>query len=246
MLELIEGLPASIIAVEASGTVSKDDYQRVLEPVIEQARHDGRRIRFLYQLGPRFEGFSAGGAWEDARVGLGAMRLFDGCAVVTDVGWIEHSVGMARMLMPCPMRVFANEARAEAVRWLESLPASDLALHMHGDVGVLVAEPKGPLRAEDFDAMALVVDPWIASHGKLAGLVIHTADFPGWADLASLFRHIKFVKGHHRQLGRVALAADSKLADLGPALAEHFVAAEIRHFGYGELDAAIAWAGGGS
>jgi hypothetical protein len=42
---------------------------------------------------------------------------------------------------------------------------------------------------------------------------------------------------------RVALASDSKLADVAPKLAEHFVQAEVRRFGYDELDAAIAWAG---
>ena len=45
---------------------------------------------------------------------------------------------------------------------------------------------------------------------------------------------------------RVALAADSTVADLAPGLAEHFVRAEVRRFDYGELDHAIVWAGGAS
>jgi len=43
-----------------------------------------------------------------------------------------------------------------------------------------------------------------------------------------------------------ALASDSKVADLAPRLAEHFVQAEVRRFGYDALDAAVAWAGDAS
>jgi hypothetical protein len=52
------------------------------------------------------------------------------------------------------------------------------------------------------------------------------------------------VRDHHRRVRRVALAADTKLADLVPRLAEHFVKAEIRHFDYDDLDDAVAWAAG--
>jgi hypothetical protein len=54
------------------------------------------------------------------------------------------------------------------------------------------------------------------------------------------------VRDHHRRVGRVALAADSKLANLAPRLAEHLVQAEVKSFGSDELDEAIAWAAGAS
>jgi len=43
---------------------------------------------------------------------------------------------------------------------------------------------------------------------------------------------------------RIALSAGGMVADLAPGVAEHFVAAEIKHFGYDDLDRAIAWASG--
>ena len=42
----------------------------------------------------------------------------------------------------------------------------------------------------------------------------------------------------------MALAADGKQADLIAGLAEHFVHAEIKRFGYDDLDEAVAWAAG--
>ena len=45
------------------------------------------------------------------------------------------------------------------------------------------------------------------------------------------------------EVKRIALAADSRLASEVPRLAAHFVEAELKSFGYEELDRAIAWAG---
>jgi hypothetical protein len=105
-----------------------------------------------------------------------------------------------------------------------------------------VVEVTDPLRAQDFDALAATADAWLATHDELPGVVVHARTFPGWENIGGLLRHMRFVRDHHRAVRRVALAADTRLAELVPRLAEHFVKAEIRHFGYDELDEAVAWA----
>jgi len=108
---------------------------------------------------------------------------------------------------------------------------------------VLVVEAKSELRAQDFDALAATVDPWVESHGGLRGLVIHAREFPGWENLGGMFRHIRFIRNHHRSIGRIALASDSTLASLAPHLTEHFVEANVQHFDHDALERAIGWAG---
>lgn len=245
MLERLADLPAGIDGVKAVGRISKEDYERVFEPLLDEARRAGRRIRLLYQLGPEFEGFTAGAAWEDVRLGFGALRLFDGCAVVTDAGWIRESTRLIGFVMPCPVRAFATAERAGAVEWLRSLPEGPAVSHrLIPETGVLVVEVRQALRAQDFETLAATADEWIEAHGALEGLVIHAREFPGWENLGSLVRHIRFVRDHQRRVRRVALASDSRLAGLAPRLAEHFVQADVKGFGYDALEAAIAWAGG--
>ena len=244
MLERLQELPEGIDGVKAVGRVSREDYERVFEPLIDSARREGRRIRLLYQFGPEFEGLSPGAAWEDAKLGLASLRMFEGCAVVTDVGWIREATRLAGFLMPCPVRVFGNATRDGAVEWLRSLPEGAAVTHrLLPERGVLVVDVRQALRAQDFDALATTADQWIDAHGDLAGSSIHARSFPGWENLGGLIRHIRFLRDHHRRVRRVALASDSKLADVAPKLAEHFVQAEVRRFGYDELDAAIGWAG---
>jgi stage II sporulation SpoAA-like protein len=244
MLERLQNLPPGIDGVKAVGRVSREDYERVVDPIVDAARREGRRIRLLYQVGPEFEGFTAGAAWEDAKLGLASLRLFDGCAVVTDVGWIREATRVMGFVMPCPVRVFDNGRLAEAVEWLRSLPEGPAVSHrLLPGSGVLVVEVRQALRAQDFDALAATADNWIEANGDLPGIVIHAREFPGWENLGSLIRHVRFVRDHHRRVDRVALASDSRLAGLAPRLAEHFVKAEVRRFGYDDLDAAIMWAG---
>jgi hypothetical protein len=109
------------------------------------------------------------------------------------------------------------------------------------DKGILVITPQGPLEKSDFERLAKAVDPFIAEKGKLAGLMIRMNSFPGWKSFGALVSHLKFVGDHHRKIKRVAAVTDSKLGEIVPGIANHLVAAEIRHFGFDEKDRALAW-----
>jgi len=245
MLQKMSDVPFGIDGLEATGKLSKADYEQVFEPLVSEAHRENRRLLVLFELGPDFEGFTAGGAWEDAKMGLRYFRLFDACAVVTDLAWIRETTRLAHFMMPCPVRVFGNQEREQAVAWLGSVPdGSAVSVRLLGDCGVMLVELKEALRAHDFDALALTADAWIEAQGKLHGLVIQCREFPGWENLRSVLRHVRFVRDHHRKIERVALAADSKLASLAPHIAEHFIQAEVKSFGYDEVDAAISWARG--
>ncbi|CAM01754.1 SpoIIAA-like protein [Saccharopolyspora erythraea NRRL 2338] len=245
MLEKLANMPEGIDGVKASGKVTKEEYEAVVEPLIDAARRENRRIRLLYQVAPDFQGLAPAAVWEDTKVGLSSLKLFDGCAVVTDIGWIRELSRLGSFLVSCPTRVFGNDELGEATDWLSSLPQGPgVSHHLDSETGVVVVEVQQPLRVQDFDALAVTVDTWLERQGDLHGLVVHAREFPGWQNFPSLLRHMKFVRDHHRRIGRVALAADSKLAELVPHLAKHFVQAEVNRFGYDDLDEAIAWAAG--
>lgn len=247
MLERLTNLPAGIDGFNAVGRVSKGDYEQWVVPLLEDARREGRHLRLLYQLGPDFQGFTPGAAWEDARIGLRYLRLFGACAVVSDIGWIRESTQLAGFLLPCPVKAFSNDESGEAVEWLRSLSRPAAVSHrLLADAGVIVVEVDQALRAEDFDAIAVTADPWIEAHGDLRGLVIHARRFPGWENLGGFLRHVRFVRDHHRKVKRIALATDGLLAGLAQPVAEHFVQAEIKSFHYDEVDGAVAWASGGA
>lgn len=244
MLEEIENLPAGIWGLRGTGKVSKEDYDRVVFPRLEDARREGRRVRLLYHLGPAFDGFTPGAAWEDFRIGFRYIRLFEQCAVVTDIDWIRMAARGAAALVPCPVKVFGNGSLDDAINWLTAARPPSVTFRMMPERGVLLVEPHGTLRAEDFDALDAAADTWIESgDGSFRGVVVHARQFPGWENLGSLLRHVRFVRDHHRTIRRVALAVDGTVAQIVPALVDHFVQAELKQFGADDLEAAIVWAG---
>ncbi|MET7423697.1 STAS/SEC14 domain-containing protein [Dactylosporangium sp. NPDC005555] len=243
MLENLMDTPAGVDAVRATGLVRKDDYERSVVTLVDSARRDGRRIRLLFELGSDFRGFTPAAGWEEAKVGIGSSRTFEGCAVVTDSGWIRETTRLLAFLTPCPVHVFDSRGRTAALDWLQSLPEGPgVEHHLIPGTGVIVVEVTEPLRAQDFSALAATADGWLTTHDRITGIVMHARTFPGWENLGSMLRHVRFVRDHHRRIGRVAVAADSAVADVAPHLANHFVRAELRHFGYDDLDDAIAWA----
>lgn len=145
MLNELMGMPAGIQGLEAVGTVTASDYGRVFAPMIEKAGRAGNRMRLLYALGPGFQRITAGALWADARLGSAYLRLLDGCAVVSDIGWIRAPSRAIGAWMPCPLRVYDNDERDDAIAWLAALSecadvsARDMAKAYIGGIGAGLA-----------------------------------------------------------------------------------------------------------
>jgi hypothetical protein len=240
MIERLQELPPGIDGLRARGTVTAGDYWDQVRPLLDQARREGRRVRLVYQLGPQLDRFTAGAVLEDAKVGFEYLNLFDRCAIVTDVKWISHATRFFAPAMPWPVRVYEDSEWPVALSWLSSASPPPIP-HRLLPEGVLVVEPDRRLRQEDFEGLYKTVSPWIAEHGKLAGLVVHSKAFPpGWENIGALARHVQFLRGLRGKLGRVALVTDRKLACVAPRLGG-LAGVTVRHFPYEQVNEAIDW-----
>ena len=120
MIQIIEGAPEGVLAFEAVGEVDAEDYEDVLRPAIEAALEGGADIRIVYEIGPDFDRYSAGAAWEDMAMGFAHLTKWKRCAVVTDLEWVEHGAKAFAWLMGGRVRVFdINELKA-ALEWAAS------------------------------------------------------------------------------------------------------------------------------
>jgi len=106
---------------------------------------------------------------------------------------------------------------------------------------ILHLRPKSALEKADFEQITAAADPHIEKTGSLAGLIIEIKAFPGWDSLGAMAAHFRFVRDHHRLIRKIAVVTDSAMGNVAENLAAHFVAAEIRHFPAGELEAARRW-----
>jgi len=120
MMKLIEDLPPGVVGVEAGGTVSAEDYERVLVPAVEAARADAPdgRVSLLYVLGHEMPDFTVGAGWQDAKLGLGQLRSWNRIGVVTDTDWIRHAIHSVGWLVPGEVRVYPVEDLDAARAWV--------------------------------------------------------------------------------------------------------------------------------
>jgi len=243
MLRVLSDLPSDVLGIEAIGEITSEDYESVLVPAIEERISRHRKLRLLYVLGRDFTAFSAGAAWQDARVGMRHFASFDRIAVVTDAEWIAKMVRGFGFVMPAQVCVFeVAELRAARAWIMEPRVEGNLEFELLEDSDVLVLRPHGELEAADFERVAATVDPYIDKLGGLAGLVVIAEEFPGWEDFAAFISHLRFVREHHSKVRRVALVTNSRFLAALPRLARHFVDADVRKFDWRQSDAAIDWA----
>jgi hypothetical protein len=117
MIKLIEGLPDAVVGLEAVGEVESADYDTIAAPAVKQALERHPMIRLLHVLDDRFTGYTAGGAWQDAMLGLAHPRSFDRIAVVTDSDSIRRLVKVGGWSIPGELKLFPNRERKQAEAW---------------------------------------------------------------------------------------------------------------------------------
>ena len=242
MIERIKGLPDGIDGVRCAGKLTREDYDAVIVPLLEEVERGHRGLRCVVEM-DGFDGITPDAAFEDLRLGWQAMGSFEGCAVVSDMAWVDQVLRFVGFLLPYPVRVSPTGRREEAIAWLQGLSSRPTIGHRTlPEADVVVVEVVEPLRAQDVEELASVVDGRLTEHATLHGLVLHARSFPGWQNVGGLVQHLQFIIGHHRHLDRVALAVDGPLASVAATFAALVAHPVVRHFRFDELDAAIAWA----
>ncbi len=120
MIEQIEDMPTGTIGFTASGKFTRDDYRKVLEPVLRKAAESGE-IRMLFKL-TNFEGLEPAAWFDDIKTGLGLgighHSAWKRSAIVTDVEWVGKAYQMFAWMTPGEVKVYALDQLEDAKNWV--------------------------------------------------------------------------------------------------------------------------------
>ncbi len=117
VFQLIEGLPADVLGIEASGKVTHEDYRDFLIPRAEALMAQGK-IKMLYVIGRDFASYEPRAIWDDADIGRKHWHDFKRVAVVADELWIRAAITLFMPIFPCPVKLFALSEIAAAKEWI--------------------------------------------------------------------------------------------------------------------------------
>jgi hypothetical protein len=246
-IQLNEENAGKTLVVHISGKLTKADYQHFVTEFERLVRQHGK-LRVLFDM-TGFHGWDAGALWEDIKFDIRHFADIERLAMVGDKKW-QH--GMATFCKPftkATVQYFNHTDAAEARRWLdESVATGNKTGGQHRlkhqlllPEGILILEPEAPLEAADFEGLVREIDPYIAKHGKLSGLLIHAKAFPGWANPEAFLAHMQFIKSHHQKIVRLAMVTDSKLLGELPKIAAHLVDVQVKHFSESQCEVALRW-----
>ena len=118
MIEVLEGFPANVAAFVCHGHVTRKDYDSVLVPMVEEKLEQNDKLRLYYETARDFDGIDPGAVLEDTMIGLSHALRWEKMAVVTDIGWIRHSILLFRFLLPGELRVFPAAEASQAKEWI--------------------------------------------------------------------------------------------------------------------------------
>jgi len=107
--------------------------------------------------------------------------------------------------------------------------------------GILILEPAAPLETADFEAVTHEIDPYLAEHDTLAGVMIFANAFPGWMNLEAAISHLRLIESYHQKINRLAIVSDNGLLAELPKIVAQLVHPEVKHFSESAYEDALNW-----
>lgn len=115
MIKQLTNMPAGVIGFEANGKLHAEDYRDVLLPAVEAAAANGE-VRIVIVIA-EFDGLSAGGLWQDLKMGVEHLRGWRRIALVTDIEWMTQMTAMFGWMTPGEVKHFPLAERDTAIAW---------------------------------------------------------------------------------------------------------------------------------
>src|SRR5450432_1266369 len=100
MIEVIHGLPAYVTAFRASGTVTRDDYFTIINPLVKSVVTAFDMVNYMLVLNTSLKNYSTGAWVEDALLGMRYFTKWKKLAIVSDKDQIKKFTDIFGKLMP--------------------------------------------------------------------------------------------------------------------------------------------------
>ena len=119
MIELLPQSEGNLIAIQVSGKLTADDYEREWAPRLSEAVAQHGKVRVLVYIDETFEGFEAAAIWEDTKFGLAHINAPEKLALVGGPDWMRKLTDLVGPLLPGSYETFETGELEEAFAWVK-------------------------------------------------------------------------------------------------------------------------------
>lgn len=118
MLQFMTDLPPHVVGIHVAGDVTKEDYQKVIVPRVDELARRQGDINFLFVLDTDLTNLSAAAWWEDFKLGLKHFTHWKRVAVVTDKKGLEWFADLSNFFIPGKAKGFEMNELEQAKQWV--------------------------------------------------------------------------------------------------------------------------------
>jgi hypothetical protein len=118
MIQKITEVPDTIAAFRASGTITREDFDNVIFPEVNELVKRTGSLNFLLVLDTPLKNFTVGAWWQDALLGISNLDKWHKGAIVTDSTGISVFAGMFSVVVPGEFKAFHHEDLGKAIDWV--------------------------------------------------------------------------------------------------------------------------------
>lgn len=118
MISILQNVPDNVAAFEATGEVTKDNFENVVIPQVKKKVEQYDDLNYLLLLNTDVKNFTAGAWWEDAILGLKNLTKWNRAAIVTSSENIIGFTDFFSKIMPGEFKGFRKEEYDNAVQWV--------------------------------------------------------------------------------------------------------------------------------
>lgn len=120
MITIIPEAPENVAAFNATGEVTKEDFENLVFPVVKEKINHFHELNYLLYLDTDIDNFTIGAWFEDALLGLKNLANWNRAAIVTDQKGVQNFTDVFSVLMPGEFKSFPKENLYNALYWCKN------------------------------------------------------------------------------------------------------------------------------
>lgn len=120
MITIIPEAPENVAAFNATGEVTKEDFENLVFPVVKAKVEHFHELNYLLYLDTDIDNFTVGAWFEDMLLGLKNLINWNRVAIVTDEKGVQNFTDIFSVLMPGEFKSFPKENLYNALYWCKN------------------------------------------------------------------------------------------------------------------------------
>lgn len=120
MITILNDAPENVAAFNATGEVTKEDFENLVIPYVNNKVEQFDELNYLLYLDTDLSNFTMGAWLQDALLGIKNITKWNRAAIVTDEEGVQNFTDIFSVLMPGEFKSFPKENLYNALYWCQN------------------------------------------------------------------------------------------------------------------------------